>query len=82
MQTDSSAEHQPQSPLGDSLFASRMHEIEKTNQMLNQLENKLTGFFNGRRGSEKKESPGTQRHDFKLINPRGVTGERRSKRNL
>jgi len=50
--------------------------------MLNQLENKLNGFFKGRRGSEKKSSPGTQRHDFKLINPRGVAGERRSKHHL
>lgn len=72
MQTDSSVGDPPHSPLGDSLFASRMHEIERTNQMLSQLENKLNGFFNGRRDSEKMSPLGTQRHDFKLIKPRGT----------
>lgn len=56
------------SPLGDSLFASRVAEIQKTNEMLNNLENKLNGFFRERRQSEpKKESPRTRRHDFKIF---------------
>lgn len=50
--------------------------------MLNQLENKLNGFFNERKDSSKKSSPGTQRQDFRLINPRSNTGERRTKHHL